>query len=99
MNVGVLGHRLVATTASQCRLFLCRYAPAGLALMIAGLLLIAGAACVVRLGWMTESKAQQHRTVMLNSVSRQAAIRLDHDVERRVSQLTELVTGGLQRTH
>lgn len=71
-----------------------RYATMRLAFVTAGMLFAAAAACVLVLGWAAEDEAQQHRVLALNSLARQAAIRLDHDMEQRVSQLTEVVAGG-----
>ena len=60
----------------------------------AGLLLAACAAGALLLGWLAEGEAQRRRGVELHGLARQAAMRLDNDMERRVSELTELVGSG-----
>lgn len=68
--------------------------PVRIAMATAGFLLVASVACALLLSWLAEGEAQRKRGTELLSLARQTALRLDDDMERRVSQLTNLVGSG-----
>ncbi|MFC7739062.1 hypothetical protein ACFQX4_25510 [Roseomonas sp. GCM10028921] len=61
---------------------------------IADVLLVASVVCALLLSWLAEGEAQRRRGTELLSLALQTALRLEDDIERRVSQLTNLVGSG-----
>ncbi|WP_156964115.1 cache domain-containing protein [Muricoccus aerilatus] len=94
MIVGVLGHRRVATSGSRLGISSRRQAAARITIATTALALAVSVACALLLGWLAEGEAQQRRGMELHHLASQAAIRLEGDIERRTSQLTDLVGSG-----